>query len=271
VPDAADVVAVPVDGYRAAVRADDPAFTRADAVFETLLVRDGVVCLPAEHLARLARSAAQARLLMPAASQWLAAAEAALGQWQAGGEAVLRLLLGRDSLAFVTVSAVPDRIATVRRSGVSALTLLRPPAPLITAKSLSYAVNSAALRHAQRRGCDDAIFVDDNGAVLEGPRSAVVIAISDDDAKPVLLSPDSTNILPSTTLRALFEMAVARGIDCRYGPFMITDIVAAQGVWLLSSVTLATRVHTLDGAALAPAPLDPTLRALVDDAVAGRF
>lgn len=270
-PEAAGVVVVAVDGYRAAIRADDTAFSRADAVFETALVRAGAVCLLAEHLDRLARSAAAVGLAAPSASRWRAAVAAALGRWFADGEAVLRLVLGRDSVAFVTVSAVPERVAAVRRAGVSAVTVTRPSVPLAGAKSLSYAVNSAALRHAQRAGADDVVFVDDEGAVLEGPRSAVLIARAGSDAKPVLLSPDSTQILPSTTLRALFTAAAGRGVECRRVRLEVPDLLAAQGVWLLSSMTLAARVHTLDGVALAPTPWDPMLTALIDDAVSGRI
>jgi len=269
VPEAAGVVVVAVDGHRAAIGADDTAFSRADAVFETALVRGGVVCLLTEHLDRLARSAAVVGLVAPTAAQWRAAVGVALGRWFADGEAVLRLVLGRDSVAFVTVSAVPSGVAAVRRAGVSAVTVTRPSVPLATAKSLSYAVNSAALRHAQRAGGDDAIFVDPDGAVLEGPRSAVLIATVDSDAKPVLLSPDSTQILPSTTLGAVFATASARGVECRYVRLDVADLIAAQGVWLLSSMTLAARVHTLDGVALAPTPWDPMLTALIDDAVSG--
>lgn len=270
-PEAADVVVVAVGGYRAEIRADDTAFSRADAVFETALVRGGVVCLLAEHLDRLVRSAAVLGLVAPTAVEWRAAIAAVLGRWFADGEAVLRLVLGRDSVAFVTVSAVPDRVAAVRRDGVSAVTVRRPSEPLATAKSLSYAVNSAALRHAQRLGCDDAIFVDADGAVLEGPRSAVVIAVAGADSKPVLRSPDSTQILPSTTLRALFAVASAHGVDCGYRRLEVSDLLAAQGIWLLSSMTLAARVHTLDGVALAPTPWDPMLTALIDHAVSGRI
>jgi 4-amino-4-deoxychorismate lyase len=271
VPEAADVVVVAVGGYRAAIRANDTAFNRADAVFETALVRGGVVCLLAEHLDRLARSAALLSLTAPTAVEWRTAIAAALGRWFADGEAVLRLVLGRDSVAFVTVSSVPDRVAAVRRAGVSAVTVTRPPVALTTAKSLSYVLNSAALRHAQRAGGDDVVFVDDEGAVLEGPRSAVLIARAGSDAKPVLLSPDSTQILPSTTLRALFTAAAERSVECRYARLNISDLHAAQGVWLLSSMTLAARVHTLDGVALAPTPWDPMLTALIDDAVCARI
>ena len=47
---------------------------------------------------------------------------------------------------------------------------------LAGAKTLSYAVNMAALRHAERNGAGDVIFVSSEGHVLEGPRSTVVIA-----------------------------------------------------------------------------------------------
>ena len=47
---------------------------------------------------------------------------------------------------------------------------------LAGAKTLSYALNMAALRHAERHGAGDVIFVSSDGYILEGPRSTVVIA-----------------------------------------------------------------------------------------------
>jgi 4-amino-4-deoxychorismate lyase len=47
-----------------------------------------------------------------------------------------------------------------------------------------------------------------------------------------------------------------------------TDLLAAQGFWLLSSVTLAARVHTLDGESLCAPPMAAELAALVDEAIA---
>ena len=73
----------------------------------------------------------------------------------------------------------------MRRDGVSAVTLDRGlpangvdamPWLLAGAKTLSYAVNMAALRHAARQGAGDVIFVSSDGYILEGPRSTVVIA-----------------------------------------------------------------------------------------------
>jgi 4-amino-4-deoxychorismate lyase len=45
------------------------------------------------------------------------------------------------------------------------------------------------------------------------------------------------------------------------------DLLAAQGVWLVSSMTLAARVHTLDGRPLPPNRLAAEVAALVDAAI----
>ena len=83
------------------------------------------------------------------------------------------------------IGAVPARVADARKRGVAAVTLARGlsaegttemPWLLAGAKTLSYAVNMAALRHAERHGAGDVIFVGSDGLILEGPRSTVVIA-----------------------------------------------------------------------------------------------
>ncbi|MDX1881277.1 aminodeoxychorismate lyase [Mycolicibacterium sp. 141076] len=259
-------IVVAVDGCRATVRADDPVFSRGDGVFETALVRSGAVCLLDEHLARLTASAALAGLPCPDAGRWRAAVTAAVGQWP-DGEAVLRLVLGRGVdgvVAFVMVSAVPERVAAARRDGVAAVTLVRPHWPLAAAKSLSYAANVAALRHAERAGAGDAVFVDPTGTVLEGPRSAVVLAVRGAAGEAVLVTPDASSILPSTTQRALFAAAAAQGIECVYRRVTVPDLIAAQGIWLLSAITLAARVHTLDGRTLAASPFEALISGLID-------
>ena len=138
---------------------------------------------------------------------------------------------------------------------------------LAGAKTLSYAVNMAALRHAERHGAGDVVFVSSDGYVLEGPRSTVVIA-TEIDGKPGLLTPPPWYpILRGTTQQALFEVARNKGYDCDYRSLRPADLVAAQGVWLVSSITLAARVHTLDGKPLRPAPLATEVSGLVDAAI----
>lgn len=265
------VIVVTLDGDLVApdgpiLRADDAIVTRSDGVFETLLVRRGRPCLMRAHLDRLADSAAIVGLPAPDLERWRAAAAAALARWHGDGEAVMRFVYGRarTQASFVTVSAVPERVAAARRNGVSVLTLERGPRLLADAKSLSYALNSAALRHAERQGADDVVFVTSEGSVLEGPRSSVVIMPKEGT---LLTPPPSMPILSGTTQRAVFETASRRGWRCDHQTISVADLQAAQGVWLLSSITLAPRVRTVDGSPLAQAPAAEQFANLVDEAV----
>lgn len=269
------------------LHADDLAAVRGDGVFETLLVRDGRPCLLEAHLSRLAQSARMTDLPAPQLSGWRAAVSAAVDRWNAdgGGEGVLRLVYsrGRESgsppTAFATIGKLAARVAEVRRNGLAALTLARglstdgtrdTPWLLAGAKTLSYAVNMAALRHAERHGAGDVVFVGSDGLILEGPRSTVVIATESegqDGALTLLTPPPWFPILRGTTQQALFEVARSKGYDCDYRALRPADLFAAQGVWLVSSITLAARVHTLDGTPLRPSPLAAELSELVDAAI----
>lgn len=266
-----------IDPAAPSIYPDDPTLLRGDGVFETLLLRGGLPCLLGAHLARLARSAAITGMAAPDPARWRHAVASAAALWTDDGDAVLRLVLGRGSgsgpTAFVTVSAVPERAMAARRDGVAAVTLDRglrtagdgdAPWSVAGVKSLSYAANTAALRHAERVGAQDVLFVGSDGSVLEGPRSAVLIA-TDDGA--LVTPPASLPILPGTTVRAVFDEARARGLACRERPISVAELVGAQGVWLLSSVTLAARVHTLDGVPLRQAPRAAEVADLVDAAL----
>jgi 4-amino-4-deoxychorismate lyase len=267
---------------------DDLAVVRGDGIFETLLVRDGGACLVQSHLQRLTQSAKLMDLPAPDLSGWRDAIEVAAKQWSAGGggEGALRLIYsrGRESgsapTAYVMVNPIPDRVTAVRREGLAAVTLDRGlpatgvdtmPWLLASAKTLSYAVNMAALRHAAREGAGDVIFVSSDGYVLEGPRSTVVIAsksVENADSDLCLLTPPPWYpILRGTTQQALFEVARTKGYDCDYRALKVADLYSAQGIWLVSSMTLAARVHTLDGRRLLRSPIAAEFAELVDAAI----
>jgi 4-amino-4-deoxychorismate lyase len=270
-----------LDARAAVLYADDPMVLRGDGVFETLLVRDGRPCLLAAHLARLVESARAIGLPAPDVDGFGAAVDVAVSRWS-GGEAVLRLLYGRarrtsgdERTGYVTVSALPDRVHTARHDGVAAVTVDRgvpaydvdaAPWSLARVKSLSYASFAAALRHAEGLGATDVILVSSDGFVLEGSRSTVVIA-----PRPGVLQtpPPSSPQLPGTTAHALFALARARGWRCGVEPLRIEDLHVAQGIWLLSRVTLAARVSVLDGAVLPVTPMAAEVAGMVDSAVVG--
>lgn len=260
--------------------ADELAAVRGDGAFETLLVRGGVVCKLEAHLDRMATSAAAMDLSEPDRPAWRTAVEIGVQQWNSmsSADAMLRLVYtrGRESgggaTAYLTIAPVPERSLLARRDGVSVITLDRglpaqpaDPLPwlLSGAKTLSYAVNMSALRYAENQGAQDVIFVSSDGFVLEGPRSTVIV-----DTGDALVTPfPEHGILRGTTQRALFEVAAAEGIRCRYEAVKPADLVAAQDVWMLASITLAARVRTLDGADRPAGPLAARLPELVGKAI----
>lgn len=267
---------------------DDLAVVRGDGIFETLLVRDGGACLVEPHLQRLTKSAKLLDLPEPDLPSWRRAIDVATKQWCAGTaeEGALRLIYsrGRETppapTAYVMVNSLPDRVAVVRRDGLAAITLDRGlpstgvdamPWLLVSAKTLSYAVNMAALRHAARQGAGDVIFVSSDGYILEGPRSTVVIATDSHEGphgnRCLLTPPPWYPILRGTTQQALFEVARTKGYDCDYRALRIADLHGAQGIWLISSMTLAARVHTLDGRRLPRSPMAAEFAELVDAAI----
>lgn len=187
------------------LHADDLAVVRGDGIFESVLVRDGRPCLLEAHLGRLTQSARLMDLPAPDLARWRAAVATAAARWteQGGQEGVLRLIYSRGReggsapTGFAMIGAVAGRVAAARTDGVAAVTLARSlpseaaadmPWLLAGAKTLSYAVNMAALRYAERHSAGDVIFISSEGNVLEGPRSTVVIA-TEIDGRLGLLTP----------------------------------------------------------------------------------
>ncbi len=279
----ADRVLVTLDGeVRDAdaplLHADDFGVLRGDGVFETLLVRGGKARAVELHLARLASSASAADLPAPELDDWRLAIDLAVEQWGDEREGALRLVytrgreVGNEPTAFLLVTPVAERVETARRDGVSVVSLERgysvdlaqkAPWQLLGAKTLSYSTNMAALRHAESVGADDVIYTSSEGHVLEGPRSTVVIA----RGRTLFTTPPELGILPGTTQQALFDAAGEHDFTVRYEALRPADLIVADGVWLLSSVALAARVHTLDGHSLATEALDGEIEKLVDKAI----
>ncbi|MFF0814818.1 aminodeoxychorismate lyase [Rhodococcus sp. NPDC003318] len=260
------------------LRADDLAAVRGDGVFETVLIRDGAPCTIELHLARLCNSAAALDLPAPDVEAWRIAIAIAIDEWGANREGAMRLVYsrGRESggepTAYLTIGPVAPRVVAARRDGLSVCTLERgysvdlaatAPWQLLGAKTLSYATNMAALRHAHASGADDVIFTSSEGLVLEGPRSTVLIA----RGRTLITPPVEHGILPGTTQQALFQVAGTHRFRCEMAALRPADLIAADGLWLLSSVTLAARVHTLDGLPLPAPEIADELSGLVDLAV----
>jgi 4-amino-4-deoxychorismate lyase len=240
------------------VSAFDLGLGRGDGVFESVAVVGGRAPHLAAHLTRLARSAELLELPDPGDAAWRALVATVVTGWPAEVEGACRLLLTRGlgeglaPTALALLAPVTAEVLRQRAEGIAVVSLslgvpaaFRSGAPWLLggAKTLSYAVNMAALRHAHHLGADDVVLTSLEGRLLEGPTSTVVWS-----ADGVLHTPPlDTGILAGTTMQRLFARAADAGRPTAVTPGTVADLHAADAVWLVSGIRGATAVHTLDG------------------------
>ena len=241
---------------------------RGDGIFETLGAHDGRARGIDAHLERLSASARKLDLPAPHLGQWRLAIAEILEALPSTGQASIRLVITRGTEAagptcWLTGSPVADEVPE-RTEGIRVVTLSRgyandvgadSPWLLVGAKTLSYALNMAALREARRRGADDAVFTSTDGFALEGPTSSLLLRQGNTIVTPVI----QHGILAGTTQADLFAYLTAQGFDCVYRTVEVGELLRSDAVWLVSSVRLAAPVTAVDGAAIAT-DLDLTAR-----------
>lgn len=234
----------------------DVAATRGDGIFETISVSRGVAQALEAHLERFTRSARMLDLIEPEHTLWRDAVLTVAAALAAHDEAFVKTVLTRGiegqpiATGWVYGTVSPD-FTRERTKGVSVALLDRgyrsdvsatSPWLLAGAKTLSYAVNKAAVREAQRRGADDVLFVSTDGLLLEGPTSSVILRLGDTLTTP----PAEMGILPGTTQADLFSAAAVWGLRTVVAPITPADLRAADAAWLVSSVRHAAPVRAVD-------------------------
>lgn len=285
------------DAAKPQLMVTDQGATRGDGIFETMLAVDGSVRKMQAHLDRLDGSAEALDLAIPDQAAWRRAINTALAGHLAqhpatqgtGDERVVKLVVtrgeeGADSpTAWVQVSPAGSLGRRQRETGLDVILLdrgydsevgERAPWLLLGAKTLSYAVNMAALRHARKQGADDVIFVSSDGRVLEGPTSTVLLAHVEksDDGTQIkrLVTPQlDSGILAGTSQGALFGAAREAGWELGYGPLEPRDLLDADAVWLISSVRLLAPVNRIDGQEIGTPALQKELTAELNVLFAG--
>ncbi len=251
--------------------------SRGDGIFETIGVIGGHPQALDAHLARLANSAALLDLPVPHEAQWRRAigrAAASLPADRQGGLKVVltRGLEGPGAPTGWIVATPADGDFPERETGIRVVTLdrgyasdvaVRAPWLLPGAKTLSYAVNMAALREARRRGADDVIFLTSDGFVMEAPTSTVILRFGDRIVTPRT----DIGILPGTSQLSVFAFAAARGLHTVEAKIPVARLAEADAAWLVSSVRLAAPITHLNAAAMG---VDVELTRAMNDALLAR-
>jgi 4-amino-4-deoxychorismate lyase len=245
------------------LHADDEALLRGRAAFETLRVYSGRPFRFADHLERMQASAARLGVPWPGGFDQLAGqALAAAGE----PDSVLRLYLtpGREGagepVSLALVSALPPYLEERRARGVDLISLLgvRAEAPWLLGgvKSTSYAVNMAAESEARSRGADDAVFVRDDGIVLEGPVTNVWWRRDRTLYTPSL----ELGILAGVTRAVVAEAAPAAGYEVAEGAYPLEDLLGAEEAFTSSTVREVLPVVRVDDARFERGPAAATLQ-----------
>ncbi len=247
--------------------ATDLGLTRGDGVFETVGVHHGRMLDLEPHLERLAQSARLMDLPSPDLAAFRMAITLSVNEfldkvgrppvtalckivYTRGDEDALAAPPGRP-LGFALTYDFPDP-TEARENGTSAVTLSRgyplgigSEAPWLTigAKTLSYSVNMAALRHARTLGAEEVLFVTTDGYVLEAPRSTLLLRQGE-----VITTPAVTGgLLHGTAQRAAFEAFESLGLKTEYRDIHHDELATADALWLADSGFLLRPIHTLDG------------------------
>lgn len=229
---------------------------RGDGIFETIGLVNGHAQELGPHLERLCNSAVLCDLDLPNVEQWRAAIGLAVRQMPSQGEYSIRLVVSRGvehgpaPTAWLVAQPTPDH-SKLRHSGAKVVCLdrgydrgaaERAPWLLLGAKTLSYAVNMAAIREARRRGANDALFVSSDGYLLEGPTSSLIVRRNGVYASPK----PSGSILHGTTQLSLFQELERRGERTEYRDIAADELSEIDAAWLVSSVRLAVGITAID-------------------------
>ena len=254
-----------VDPSEPVLRADDEALLRGRAAFETVRVYGCVPFRLAAHLDRLAGSAESMGLPAVNVQELAELAAQAIGA-SSVPEAVLRLFWTPGngegaSTSLALVSELPTHYDALRERGQRLIALrgIRAEEPWLLpgVKSTSYAVNMAAEGEAKRRGADDAVFVDREEVVLEGPTTNIWWRRDRTLYTPAL----ELGILAGVTRAAVLDLAGGLGYAVVEGAFPLSDLSSAEEAFTSSSIREVMPVTELDEQPLGRGPAADELQA----------
>ena len=158
-----------MDATEATIPITDEGLIRGDGVFDVIRLYDGRPFALEDHLARLARSAANLHLPLD-----LEAVRADAHRLLASAEPAphrdgLRIMVTRGGRRLLMTERLPPHPARPRLASVA----YQPTLVLDGVKSLSYAANMLAGRIARERGFDEALLVSPEDRVLEAPTASI--------------------------------------------------------------------------------------------------
>jgi len=235
---------------KARISVFDNSLLYAEGLFETLLAVDDRVLFVDEHLDRLYRGARVIGLTVPVdrptLARWMHAAAGAhparikmLRLTITSGESAR--YLGVAGKPQVILSAAPYRIPEKPFRLLVADWRVDQDSVFRQIKTISYAINAAALRRAKQRGYDDALLLNERDQVAE-VSSANIFWVK---RGLVYTPPLTAGCLEGTTRKTVLRVARKLGIRIIERTEQIDAMLRADEVFITSSLKLVVAVSAV--------------------------
>ena len=238
----------------------DNGFTFGDAVYETLRTYGGRPFHLDRHLERLRRSAQRLAITMPAGDGALTRDLDALLARAANPESYIRIIVTRgvgdisyhfERIAGPTIVMVVKPLAPFPsqyyKDGIavilSSVRRNHPRALDPAIKSCNLINNILAVQEAQAKGAFEAIMLNEIGEIAE-TAGANVFLVKDGT---LLTPPLDAGILPGVTRHIVLELAGGFALPVREEPVAVKDLLAADEVFITSTLKEVLPVATIDG------------------------
>jgi branched-chain amino acid aminotransferase len=238
----------------------DHGFLYGDGVFETIRVYDGMPFAFEEHMDRLFRSADGIALKIPLIRSVILKATEVLLEKNNLTDAMIRICITRgegdvgldtDLCPNPTFLIIPRQWAPYPRKHhekgvkIHLSSVVRMPSFTIpaTVKSHNYLSNILAKEEAKREGCFDAIMLNLEGYVAEGPTSNIFLVKDGQLQTPALTS----GILQGVTRTTIMRLAEKKGIEV-YERMILPEEISQADECFLTNTSMEVMPVTACGA-----------------------
>ncbi|HJT55107.1 MAG TPA: aminotransferase class IV [Ktedonobacteraceae bacterium] len=243
-----------VHPHEAVLSVNDIAILRGYSVFESLRTYNRRPFHLDEHLNRLYHSAELIEMAIPWPREHIADLVRESIERNTYRHATIRLLVtGGESEDGILPSAPPELIVMITPLAERDMERFARGYKLITsslqrvspeAKTTNYIAAVRALKEAALRGANDALFVNEQGHVLEATRSNFFIFLGD-----TLVTPRE-GVLIGITRNVVLELARGR-FTIEERPILMTELLVADEAFVTSSSREITPVVQIDERAIA--------------------
>ncbi len=233
----------------------DRGFLFADGVYEVTAVLDGRLVDNTAHLERLLRSCSQIGLVLPFDLPKLENLQNEVITRNAlcSGVIYLQVTRGAGERNFLPPhTPSPSLIMFAQEKdilgakgaiqGISVKTVEDIRWHRRDIKTIGLLAQSLAKQVAAEAGCDEA-WMTEGGVVTEGASSSAFIITREN---VLLTQPDSQNVLPGCTAKAIFRLASETGLRIERRPFSVDEAVKAKEAFVTSASVFVQPVIRID-------------------------